>query len=455
MQTWKEYLNSHQDRFVEELKDFLRIPSISSLSEHKQDVKDAGDWLAGRMTTAGIENVRVMPTEGHPVVYGDWLHAGDRPTILIYGHFDVQPVDPIDLWRQPPFEPIVDQDRIYGRGASDDKGNLLIPVLATEAWLKTEGTLPLNLKFLFEGQEEIGSPQLADFLETHKSLLDSDMVYSADGGQWTEDQPALLMGLRGLCAVQIDVKGPDSDLHSGTYGGSIMNPIYALSRILSSLHDAEGKIIVPGFYDEVADISENESARLKAVPFDESEYCRKIGVQGLFGEPGYHTYERCWTRPTLEFNGIWGGFQEEGIKTVLPSTAHAKISCRLVPDQKPEKIQEILAEYISSLTPPQVTVSVDAVPDYADPYRIPMDHPGNKAAREVHMRLYNKEPYAIWMGGSIPFCGMIKKILGIYTINFAFGLKDELVHAPNEFFRISSFRKGQIAYGMLFGDLGR
>ncbi|MGD9006126.1 MAG: dipeptidase, partial [Desulfobacterales bacterium] len=330
MASWKSYLEEHKDRFLEELLAFLRIPSISSLKEHKEDVQKAADWVAARMQAAGVENVEVLPTGGHPVVYGDWLHAADQPTILIYGHFDTQPVDPLDLWSQPPFEPTLRDDRVYARGASDDKGNMLVPILAVEAMLNSTGRLPVNVKCFFEGQEEIGSPQLPEFISANRDRLACDLVFSADGGQWDEDQPALMIGLRGLCNLQIDVQAAKSDTHSGTFGGTIMNPIHALVQLLDSMHRRDGKVAVDGFYDGVRSLSETEKAQIAEIPYDEAAYKAELGVDQLFGEPGFSTYERAWIRPTLEVNGIWGGFQGEGVKTVLPSTAHAKVSCRLV-----------------------------------------------------------------------------------------------------------------------------
>ncbi|MGD8493870.1 MAG: dipeptidase, partial [Desulfobacterales bacterium] len=453
MASWKSYLEENQDRFLEELLAFLSIPSVSSLKEHKADVQQAADWVAARMQAAGIENVEVLPTGGHPVVYGDWLHAGDKPTILIYGHFDTQPVDPLELWSQPPFEPTIKDDRVYARGASDDKGNMLVPILAVEAMLKSTGQLPVNLKCFFEGQEEIGSPQLPEFISANRDRLACDLIFSADGGQWDEDQPALMIGLRGLCNLQIDVKAAKSDTHSGTFGGTIMNPIHALVQLLESMHTRDGKVAVDGFYDTVRALSETEKAQIAQIPYDESAYKAELGVEQLFGEPAFSTYERAWIRPTLEVNGIWGGFQGEGVKTVLPSTAHAKISCRLVPDQDPATILELISSHIDGHRPPGVKVTVEPNPSTADPYLIPFDHPGNQAAAEVHRALYGKQAFYARMGGSIPVCGLFLKELGAYTVNFAFGLKDENIHGPDEFWRLKSFKRGQEAYGMLLEKL--
>jgi len=405
------------------------------------------------MRAAGIEHVGIMETGGHPVVYGDWLHAAGKPTILIYGHFDTQPVDPVDLWTQPPFDPVVRENRIYARGASDDKGNMLIPILSVESLLKTRGELPVNLKFFFEGQEEIGSPNLPDFIASHTELLACDMVLSADGGQWAEGQPSLTLGLRGLCALQIDVTGAARDVHSGTYGGTFRNPIHALARIIAALHDTDGRVAVDGFYDKVRALSAEERARLATVPFDETDYRSKLGIDELFGETGFSTIERAWIRPTLEINGIWGGFQGEGTKTVIPSKAHAKITCRLVPDQNPREIRGLVARFIRKIAPSGVTVTVREVASVAEPFVVPEDFQGNQAARRVHRELFGVEPYFVRMGGSIPVCGLFLKHLNAYTVNFAFGLKDENVHAPDEFFRLSSFETGQRAYVRILEEL--
>ena len=455
MSKWKTYLEEHESRFLNEMLDFLRIPSISALPEHAGHVQQAAEWVASRMQAAGIEEVRVMPTGGHPVVYGEWLGAPGKPTILVYGHFDTQPVDPLDLWSHPPFEPVVRQGRVFARGASDDKGNLLIPILAAEAMLKTEGSLPVNLKFFFEGQEEIGSPQLPDFVATHRQLLACDLVLSADGGQWSEDQPSLSIGFKGACGLQIDVRGAKTDLHSRMYGGAIQNPIHALVRLLDSMRSPDGKILVEGFYDAVVPLSEADRARIAAAPFDEDAYKGRLGVDDLFGEPGYTTLERTGARPTLEVNGIWGGFQGEGLKTVLPSEAHAKITCRLVIDQDPKEIVDLIAAHVKRHAPPGVKVTVRPFGLGARPYLIPADHPGNRVAGAVLEELYGKAPYYTRSGGTIPVVSLFLSNLGAYTVCFAFGLEDENVHAPNEFFRLGSFERGQKAYGMLLQRLGQ
>jgi acetylornithine deacetylase/succinyl-diaminopimelate desuccinylase-like protein len=454
MSTWQAYLDEHAGQFLDELLDFLRIPSVSALPEHAADVAQAGEWVAARLRAAGLEGVRVLPTGGHPVVYGEWLHAADKPTVLIYGHFDTQPADPYELWTSPPFEPAVRDGKIYARGATDDKGNMFTPILAVEALLKSEGALPVNVKFFFEGQEEIGSPQIPDFVTAHRDLLACDLALSSDGGQWSETEPAILVGLRGGCGVQIDVLGAKSDLHSGMYGGAVQNPIHALITILDSLRDADGHILVDGFYDSIPPLSAEDRAQIAAPPFDIETYMDDIGVEGLFGERGYTPREQTWARPTLEINGIWGGFQGDGIKTVLPNTAHAKITCRLVPGQDPAKIPNQIAAHVARNTPAGVQVTTTPLAFIAQPYLIPADHPGNQAASAVLEEIYGRTPYVVRTGGSIPVCTILLQNLGVHTVNFGFGLEDEQIHAPNEFFRLSSFSRGQMAYCKLLHKLG-
>jgi len=453
MSNWASYLDRNKERFLTELLDFVQIPSISALTEHTGDVQRAAEWVASRMESAGIEGVRILPTGGHPVVYGEWLHAPGKPTILIYGHFDVQPVDPVGLWTYPPFDPIMKDGCIFARGATDDKGNMLIPILAVEALLKSEGTAPINLKFCFEGQEEIGSPQMPDFVADHKELLACDLAVSADGAQWSETEPAILLSIRGVCSLELDVKGAKTDLHSGTYGGTIENPIHALVRLLDTMRSPEGRILVDGFYDAVIDHTDAEREEIARIPFDEVAYLKELGLSEASGEPGYNTLERAWIRPTLEINGIWGGFQGEGIKTVLPNEAHAKITCRLVANQDPHQIVKLVTTHINKYAPPGVEVTVSPLSMIGKPYVIPVNHPGNNAARAVLKELYGREPYYHRMGGSIPICGLFLEHLNAHTIVFAFGIQDERAHAPNEFFRLSSFDLGQRAYCKLLHRL--
>jgi acetylornithine deacetylase/succinyl-diaminopimelate desuccinylase-like protein len=448
------HLHANRTRALDEFLDLLRIPSISSLPEHAGDVQQAAEWVAARMTTAGLEGVRVLPTGGHPVVYGEWLHAAGRPTVLLYGHFDVQPVDPLDLWESPPFEPTIKDGLLYARGASDMKGNLLMGLLAIEALRRTSGALPVNLKCLYEGQEEIGSPQLPEFIATNTDLLACDLVINADGGQWGEDQPSLGVGTKGIAGVQIDVRGARSDLHSGIYGGAVANPIAALAEILASMRTAEGRIMVEGFYDQVIPIGEADRALIQAVPFEEAAYKARIGVAELVGEPGYAPLEQLWARPTLEINGVWGGFQGAGIKTVLPSEAHAKITCRLVRDQDPATIRELLAAHVHGHAPRGVTVAVTPLGIGARPYLAPVDFWGNRAAAGVLREIYGREPLYTRSGGSVPVTELFLRHLGAHSVSFGFSLNDEQIHAPNEFTRLRNFERGQIATLRLLAALG-
>jgi acetylornithine deacetylase/succinyl-diaminopimelate desuccinylase-like protein len=455
MAQWEPYLKDHQSEFVEQLLAFCRIPSISALPDHAGDVERAAEWTAQRLWDAGIENVQVMRTGGHPVVYGDWLHAPGKTTVLLYGHFDVQPTDPEALWTTPPFKPTIRDGRVYARGVSDNKSGVLITILAVEALLKTAGALPVNVKFCFEGQEEIGSPQIPAFVDAHKSLLACDMVLNSDGGQYSETDPALLISLRGACGVQIDVTGPKADQHSGVVGGAIQNPLNALAEIIASMHTPDGKIAVQGFYDDVVEASPKERARIAAIPADDEAAKRQLGVDELFGEPGYTTTERTWIRPTLDVNGIWGGFQGEGTKTVIAREGHAKITCRLVPNQTPRKIVDLLEAHVNKHTPKGVKAVTQKLSIGALPYQVPTDHPGNVAAAAVLKELYGKDPYYGGMGGSVPITEVFLRYLGAHTVSFGFTLTDEQVHAPNEFFRLSSFERGQKAFCLLLERLGR
>ncbi|MEE3367752.1 MAG: dipeptidase [Planctomycetota bacterium] len=453
MSVWMNFLAQMRQQHLDELCEFLRIPSISSLPEHAEAVGEAAQWVANRMRFAGIEGVRVLSTGGHPVVYGEHAHATDCPTVLIYGHFDTQPVDPEDRWEQPPFEPLIRNQRIYARGASDNKGPMLIPILAVEALLKTTGALPVNVKFLFEGQEEIGSPQIPKFLDAHRDMLSCDLVVSADGVQWEEDQPAIYLGFKGICALQIDVRGPDSDLHSGIFGGTVQNPLHALAGLINSMRDPHGRICVEGFYDDVRPLSDQDRQQIAAVPFYEEAYKHRLGVKTLFGEPGYTTLERAWSRPTLEVVGMWGGFQDEGIKAVTPAEAHAKVSCRLVASQQPLDITQAITRHVLRHTPPGVVATVRSLESHALPYSIPTDHPGNQVAHAVLKEVYGKDPYYVRLGGTLPICEMFLDKLSAYTVMFAFGLDDECIHAPNEFFRLQSFERGLRAYGLFLQKL--
>ncbi len=454
--SWREYIDREQERFVADLLDFIRIPSVSAVPEHAPDVKRAAQWIADRLKKSGLENVVVLPTAGHPCVYADWLHAGpDKPTVLIYGHFDVQPAEPFDLWTSPPFEPEIRDERVYGRGASDDKGSLLTSVFGVEALLATEKALPVNVKFLFEGQEEIGSPDLPPFVEEHRERLAADMIFSADGLQWSADTPQLVMGLKGLVGLDIVVTGPHSDQHSGLHGGGIANPALALGQILASLKSADGRITVDNFYDDVLPLTDEDRAAMARIPYDEADYLAQSGAPATAGEPGYTTYERLWARPTLDVNGIFSGWQGAGTKTVLPAQATAKITCRLVAGQSPQRVVELISKHVERHLPSGVTAKVIHLPGDADPFIVPYGHNSSQIAANVLEEVYNRKPYIARLGGSIPVMQTLLDVLGVHATMFGFSHGDENLHAPDEFFRLPVFRQGQIAYARLLLELGR
>ena len=449
------YLDANSDRFVEELLELLRFPSLSADPSRSGDMIAAANWIANRMSRAGIENVRFLPPAGHPALYGDWLHAPpDAPTVLIYGHYDVQPADPIDLWQSPPFDPSIRDGRIYARGASDMKGNLMLPIIALETLLTTGHAPSANLKFLFEGQEEIGSPDLGPVIESNRDLLACDLVVSADGGQLGENQPAVWLSVRGICALEVDITGPSHDLHSGLYGGGVQNPLNALSELMASLHTHDGRIAVEGFYDDVAPVTEADRAQVAAMPIADEHFQSSTGVPELFGEPGYNSIERTTLRPTIDINGIWGGYTGAGQKTVIAREGHAKITCRLVANQDPRKAGAQVEKHLNDHAPAGVTVRVNVSPSLAIPYSVPAAHPGNRLIADIHRSLYGVEPIFGRVGGSIPIFGPIRRILGADCITYGFGLEDEMIHSPNEFFRLSSYRRGQEAYVALFDRLG-
>jgi acetylornithine deacetylase/succinyl-diaminopimelate desuccinylase-like protein len=453
MTTWQTYLEQNKDRYIEELFEFIRIPSVSAMDAHIPDVQNAAEWVAKRLEKAGIEHVEIMPTAGHPVVYGDWLHAGAGfPTVLIYGHFDVQPPDPLDLWESPPFEPEIRDGRIYGRGASDDKGGMFTPIIAVEALLNTSGALPINVKFCFEGQEEIGSPQIRQLLANNKEKFACDLVLSADGLLWSADTPMLLVGLKGLAAFELHVTGPESDLHSGL-GGVLMNPLEALSRVIASMRHADGKIAIEGFYDDVRDLTNAERVQFANAPYDEAEHKAQLGIDEFFGEPGYSNRERNWARPTLDLNGLWGGFQGNGTKTVIPSKAYAKFTCRLVEYQDADKILSLVKAHVAKHTPPGVTIEFVENQGKARPYHIPVDHPVTNIVGQVLTEVFNAEPHYARVGGSIPITEYFRESLDAHTFNFGWTVMDENLHAPNEFVRVRNFERGQRAYCLILEKL--
>ena len=435
------YFELNRSEHLNELKEFLRIPSVSALSDYKSDMQTAAEWLADSLKKVGLENVSIDETKGHPVVYADWLHAEGKPTILVYGHYDVQPVDPLNLWESEPFDPQVRDNKLYARGASDDKGQVYMHVKAIEALFKTEGTLPVNVKFCIEGEEEIGSPNLPEYVLANTEKLSADIIVISDTGMQGPGKPAVCYGLRGLAGVQIEVKGAKSDLHSGLYGGGVQNAIHALVEVLDSFRDAEGTIQVDGFYDNVLPVTEEERAAYDALEFDEEALKKELGVEELFGEKGYTHLERTWVRPTLEINGVYGGFSGEGIKTVLPADAGAKITCRLVPNQDPDEIVAKLKAHIEKHKPIGVSVEVTEF-DKGKPFITPFDHPAIQAAGRSYEKVYNVPTSYVRGGGSIPIVAAFDEILGLPVVLMGFGLASENFHAPNEHFHLENFDQG-------------
>lgn len=441
LQQLDQFFTANRERHLEEMKEFISIPSVSSLSEHKPDMKKAADHLAGLLEKAGMENIQVRDTAGHPVVTAEWLHAEGQPTALIYGHYDVQPVDPIELWDSEPFKPEIRDNIMYGRGSSDDKGQVFLHVKVLEAMLQTEEKLPINVKVLFEGEEEIGSVHLDQFIIDHKEELAADLVLISDTALYAPGKPAVCYALRGLTGVQINVSGAKGDLHSGLYGGGVQNPIHALADILSSFHDEHGTIAVEGFYDSVRELTAEERAAFAALDFSEEGIKEEAGVKELFGEPGFTYLEQTWARPTLEVNGVFGGFSGEGIKTVLPAKAGAKITCRLVPDQDPYEIVELLRKHIEANKPAGVDIEITDF-DKGKPFITPMDHPLIQAAGRSYETQYNEKTAYIRAGGSIPIVSTFDEILGTPVIMMGFALSTENFHAPNEHFHLENFDKG-------------
>lgn len=442
-------------QYIDEFLEFLRIPSVSALPEHKQDIVKASEWLKDRMRKAGIQDARVIPTQGHPVVYGSVKATkANAPTVLIYGHYDTQPPDPLNQWESGPFDPKIRDGKIFARGAADDKGGVFPAVVAAEEAIRS-GNIPVNLKFLFEGEEEIGSPSIKQVLEDNRDLFACDLVISVDGGMYSRDLPSVTTGCRGLAAIQIDVQGPRQDVHSGGHGGAIQNPANALAQIITSMKDEEGHILVEGFYDNVLPLSENERKEFSRVPFDEEAYKESVGVPELFGEPGYSLVERMWARPTLDVNGIWGGFQGEGVKTIIPARASCKITCRLVPNQEPGRICDLLVKHVKSHAPKGVQVDVTVFPGNSKPYLIPKDHPALSALGGVLEKVYGKKPVMVRLGGTLPIAQAFLDILGTYLVFFATSSPDENAHGPNEFFRIEEFEKLRTGLPLLWEELAK
>ena len=439
-QTWKEYQDKNKVRFLAEMLDLLRIPSVSAKSEHKSDMLKCAEVVKKSLQNAGCSKAEVMATDGHPVVYGEKIIDPSKPTVLVYGHYDVQPAEPLELWVNPPFEPTIIDGKVFARGSADDKGQFYMHVKALEIMTKTD-TMTTNIKFLIEGEEEIGSPSLGKFVAANKDLLKADVILISDSSMLSMENPSLDTGVRGLSYIQVEVTGANRDLHSGTYGGAVANPITILAQMIASCHDENNHVTIPGFYDDVVVASEEERALINKAPYDEKEYMEELGVKELWGEKGYSTYERTGLRPTIEVNGIWGGYTGEGAKTVLPSKAYAKISARLVANQSTDKITEKLLAYFKSIAPKSVEVKAE-LHHGGEPYMTPIDSKGYKAASKAVETTFGKMPIPVRGGGSIPICSILEKELGIKIIFMGFGLDNDNLHSPNEKYNIENYYKG-------------
>jgi len=448
------YVNENRQRYLDELVAFLRIPSISSRSEHRSAVAEAAEFLRAEMETQGLSSA-VFRTEGHPVVYGEWLGAGkERPTVLIYGHYDVQPVDPLELWESPPFEPSVRDGCLYARGAVDDKGQVWLHLKAFEAWQRAGGP-PVNVKMIFEGEEEIGSQNLGPFLERERERLRADAVVVSDSPMFEKGVPAICYGLRGLAYLQVEVAGPSLDLHSGSFGGAVNNPANALAHLIAKLKDERGKVQIPGFYERVRRLTARERRAVRRLPFDRKAWLASAGHPPReWGEREFHLLERIWARPTLDVNGIWGGYQGEGAKTIIPAKAGAKISMRLVPDQTPAEIERKFTAYVKRIAPKDVTVTVRSLHG-GEAFLCPTDAPELKAAERALQRAFGRRPVLVREGGSIPFTATIQKALRVPVILMGFGLPDENSHAPNERLDLENYQRGVLAAVYLLEELAR
>jgi acetylornithine deacetylase/succinyl-diaminopimelate desuccinylase-like protein len=440
MQVWKDYQEKNKDRFLEELLALLRIPSVSARTENKNDMLTCAEAVKKSLLDAGATTATIYPTEGHPIVYAEKIIDPALTTVLVYGHYDVQPADPLELWNSGPFDPVIKDGKIYARGSADDKGQFYMHVKALETMVQT-GTLTTNIKFLIEGEEEVGSPNLATFVKANKALLDANVILISDTSMLSMENPSIDIGVRGLSYIEVEVTGPNRDLHSGVYGGAVANPITMLSKMIASCHDENNHITIPGFYDDVVESSDVERAKMAEAPFDASEYAKDLGVTELWGEKGYSSNERTGIRPTLEVNGIWGGYTGEGAKTVLPSKAFAKISCRLVPNQSSQKITEKIINYFTSIAPAGVTVKA-AEHHGGEPYMTPIHSKEYQAAARAITATFGKEPIPVRGGGSIPICALFEKELGLKIVFMGFGLDSDNLHSPNEKFDIVNFYKG-------------
>ena len=449
-----EYIQQNHDRYIGELTEFLRIPSVSTDPEHNEAVKTAAEFVARQLQEAGMTTVGILPTEGHPIVYAERLVEEAKPTLLVYGHYDVQPVDPIELWESAPFEPTIRNGELYARGAADDKGQVFIHFKSAEAFLNTSRQLPVNIKYLIEGEEEIGSPHLDPFIETHQDLLKADVAMVSDTAMFAHGVPSICYGLRGLAYFQLDLQGAHTDLHSGSFGGTVVNPAFELSKILTAMKDEAGRITIPHFYDDVRKLTEREKAEFARLPFDESTYKKAIGLKELSGEEGCTPLERLWVRPTFEINGLKSGFTGKGAKTVLPAKAMAKVSMRLVPDQDPEKIADLFEDYVHALTPSSVHLETTRMHG-GKPWVASLDHPALRAATQAIKKGFGKEPVFQREGGSIPVVATFAELLNIPSVLMGIGLPDENAHAPNEKLNLDNFYAGIKSSAYFLDELSR
>lgn len=440
MKKSNQFVCENRERFLEELFELLRIPSISAQSDHRDDMVKTAEWLRASLLKAGADRAEVMPTAGNPVVYAEKIIDPAKPTVVVYGHYDVMPEDPKDEWRTSPFEPVIKDGRIWCRGADDDKGQLFMHAKAFEAMVAT-GELPCNVKFMLEGEEEIGSPSLYGWCEENKELVKGDIILISDTSMISMDTPSITCGLRGLCYMQVEVTGPDHDLHSGLYGGAVANPANVLANLITKLVDEKGRVTIPGFYDDVRILTEEERTNFNKAPYDKEEYMRGVGVEELAGEEGFTTIERTGVRPSLDVNGIWGGYTLEGTKTIIPSKAYAKISMRLVPDQNWQKIAVLFEDYFRSIAPKCVKVDVKALHG-GQPYVSPTDLKAYKAAEAAIVDTFGKQPLPFYSGGSIPIVSGFENILGMKSILIGFGLGKDAIHSPNESYGLDQFYKG-------------
>ena len=447
-----DFINVNRDRYIDEMKRYLAIPSISALPEHKGDVRKCAEWTRDEMSRIGLQKCRLEETPGHPIVYGEWLGAPGQPTILFYGHYDVQPVDPLHLWTSPPFEATIRDGEIYARGSADDKGQVFMHFKAVEAHLRQNGNLPVNMKFLIEGEEEVGSANLDNFIKSHKDLLTADVVVISDSPMFDRGIPSICYGLRGLTYFQIDLRGSKSDLHSGSFGGAVANPAMVLAQVLSQMKDKSGRIKIDGFYDDVVELRPEERAEWEKLPFNEKKYKAELGAPKLFGETGFTTLERVWARPTFEVNGLLSGFTGEGAKTVLPAVAMAKVSMRLVPNQDPQKIGDLFEEYVKKVTPKTVELKITRMHG-GKPWMTAFDNPFVQAAGRAIEQGFGQRPVFNREGGSIPVVSTFQEELGVPCVLFGVGLPDENAHAPDEKLDLGNFHNGIIASAFLYDEI--